>query len=445
MRGRSKQQLSFGDGFIDPSLFSLDEELTQVESLLTDRKLLSPFEDVFDPTMGRPGTPIEVYLRMLYLKFRWGLSYEEVEREVRERIPWRFFCHLSLQDTVPDATTLVKLNQRFGEKRIATLNKTLVKHLVKQHSIKPRRIRIDSTTLEANIIYPTDIGLVHQVVKTLTRTAHKLGQKVANHTRATKRALARMGASLKSSSKDKKARLQKSLRTTARLAQDTVSQCRTALMRLKRPPAERAGKKTTVALQERFEQQIEVAEQILEQTEQKLAEAATIPDRIVSLYDPEARPICKGKLAKPTEFGRTLQVMQDASGLVLDYDIHLGNPSDKKQALPLAKRFKKLFGRPPTELAADKGYYSPDNLTNLKDLGLRHVGIAKIGRLTGRERRRQKSRWFKRLFRFRCGIEACISMLKRCFGLGRILARGTPSTATWVGFAIFSYNLWQMT
>jgi IS5 family transposase len=438
MRGRSRQQLSFGDGFIDPSLFSLDEELTQVDSLLTDRKLLAPFEEVFDPTMGRPGTPIDVYLRMLYLKFRWGLSYEEVEHEVRERIPWRFFCHLSLQDTVPDATTLIKLNQRFGEERIATLNKLLVKHLIKTKSIKPRRIRIDSTTLEANITYPTDITLMHQVVKTLTRTAQKLGQKVANHTRATKRALAQMGASLKSKSKDKKARLHKSLRATSRLAQDTLAQCRTALKRLKR----RQG---TSSLQQRFEQHLAVAEQLLEQTEQKLAGCASIPERLVSFYDPEARPICKGKLAKPTEFGRTLQLVQDASGLLLDYEIHLGNPSDKEQLLPLTKRFKKHFGRAPTELAADKGYYRQDNLTKLKELGVRRAGIAKIGRLTGMERRRQKSRWFKRLFRFRCGMEASISMLKRCFGLGKILARGSPSTAIWVGLAILSYNLWQMT
>ena len=438
MRGRSRQQLSFGDGFIDPALFSLDEELTEVDSLLTDRTLLAPFEDVFDPTMGRPGTPIDVYLRMLYLKFRWGLSYEEVEREVRERIPWRFFCHLSLQDAVPDATTLVKLNQRFGEERIAKLNKRLVKHLVKTKSIRPRRIRIDSTTLEANIIYPTDIGLIHHVVKTLTRTAHKLGQKVVNHTRATKRALAQMGVSLKSKSKDKKARVQKSLRSMARLAQETVSQCRTALMRLK-------PERTTTALRDRFEQQISLAKEILEQTAQKISGAESIPERIVSFHDPEARPICKGKLAKPTEFGRTLQVTQDASGVVLDYGIHLGNPSDKERLVPLVKHFKKLFGRAPTEAAADKGYYSSDNLTALKELGVHYTGIAKIGRLTGKERRRQKSRWFKRLFRFRCGIEACISMLKRCFGLGRILARGSPNTATWVGFAIFSYNLWQMT
>ncbi len=111
MRGQSSQQLTFGEGFINPELFQLDEELQEVDKLLCDKSLLKPFEESFDSTMGRSGTPVDVYLRMMYLKFRFGLAYEEVEREVRERLPWRRFCHLSLMDTVPDSTTLIKLNQ----------------------------------------------------------------------------------------------------------------------------------------------------------------------------------------------------------------------------------------------------------------------------------------------------------------------------------------------
>ena len=115
MRRAISQQMSFGDGFIDPSLYQLDEELKKVDELLSQGPLLKPFE-ALDESMGRPGTPAGIYLRMMYLKFRWGLSYEEVEIEVRERLPWRYFCHLSLMDTVPDATTLIKLNQRLGER-----------------------------------------------------------------------------------------------------------------------------------------------------------------------------------------------------------------------------------------------------------------------------------------------------------------------------------------
>lgn len=432
MRGETSQQLSFGDGFIDPSLYELDEELKRVDQLLSQKEFLKPFEDIFSETMGRPGTPIPVYLRMQYLKSRFGLSYEEVEREVAERIPWRFFCHLSLQDRVPDSTTLIKLNQRFGDERLALLNKALVKHLVKSKAIRPRKIRIDSTTIETNIIYPTDLGLLHQVVKTLTHHAKEAGVKISNHVHATKKALARLGASLKSKNKQKKTQVKEALRKTSELASETIAECKNAMKRIS-------------AKRKNFTRDMEIAKKILEQTKQKLSGVTSIAERIVSLHDPEARPIRKGKLKKPNEFGRTLQLVQDSSGVILDYELQHGNPSDKMELLPLVTKFKKRFRQAPSELAADKGYYSEENIRHLKKMKVRRIGIAKIGRLTKNEKKKQHSRWFKNLQRFRCGIEAGISMLKRCFSLGNTQVRGTKATAVCVNWAIFSYNLWQLT
>ena len=436
MRKAISQQMSFGDGFIDPSLYQLDEELKKVDELLSQGPLLKPFEEVFDENMGRPGTSAGIYLRMMYLKFRWGLSYEEVETEVRERLSWRYFCHLSLMETVPDATTLIKLNQRFGEERVYDLNKQLVGHLVKHRAIKPRRIRIDSTTLEAHIAYPTDIGILHQAVRTLSRRASSLGQKIVSHVRATKRALARWGASSKAKPKERKSQGKKILKKVAQLATDTLAQSRQAL--------EQVSATAPTPLRQEFSQTIELTAKLIEQTQDKLA-GRRIPERIVSFFDPEARAIVKGKLDKPVEFGRTLQLVQDASGVIVHYEIHRGNPSDKTELISLVRQTKKVLKQAPRELATDRGYYSSENLNKLSRLGVRRVGIPKIGRLSRTEKRHQHRRWFKELQRFRCGIEAGISLLKRRFSLGRVLAKGSPATAVWTGFAIFAFNLWQQT
>jgi transposase, IS5 family len=241
MRRLISEQMSFGDGFIDASLYELDEELKKVDELLSNAQLLKPFEEVFDPSLGRPGTAVGIYLRMMYLKFRWGLSYEEVEREVRERLPWRYFCRLSLMDPVPDATTLIKLNQRFGQDRISGLNKHLVKQLMKSRSIKPRRIRIDSTTLESHISYPNDVGVIHQAIKTLTRTASSLGQKITSHVRATKRALFSWSQSAKGNPKERKEKGKKILHKVAKLAKHTVEQSRKAFQSLQDSEADRSA------------------------------------------------------------------------------------------------------------------------------------------------------------------------------------------------------------
>lgn len=438
MRTPIAQQFSFGDGFIDSSLYELDEELRKVDELLSQSTLLKPFEEVFDESMGRPGTPVGIYLRMMYLKFRWGLSYEEVEREVRERLPWRYFCHLSLMDTVPDSTTLIKLNQRFGEEQVAKLNKELVRSLVKTRSIKPRRIRIDSTTLEAHISYPNDVGVIHQAVKTLTRTAASLGKKITSHVRASKRALFAWSQTARAKPKERKEKGRKILKAAAKLAQHTVKESRKALHTLWR-----SGSEKSVPAREIFTQQIELAERVLSQTDEKLQGRKSIAQRIVSFHDAEVRPICKGKLNRPVEFGRTLQLVQDSSGVIVHYEIHGGSPNDKTQLLSLVRQTQKRLGVKPKELAADRGYYSADNVRELKKTRIKRVGIPKVGRLSATESRHQRKKWFRALQKFRCGMEAAISMLKRKFSLGRVLARGSPATAIWTGFAVFAYNLWQ--
>ena len=437
MRRSISQQMSFGDGFVDASLYELDEELKTVDELLSNTQLVKPFEEVFDETLGRPGTPAGIYLRMMYLKFRWGLSYEEVEREVRERLPWRYFCHLSLMDGVPDATTLIKLNQRFGEERVKGLNKRLIKELLKTRSLKPRRIRIDSTTLEAHISYPNDVGVIHQAVKTLTRTAASLGKKITSHVRATKRALFSWSQTAKANPKERKEKGRRLLKKVARLVQHTVAESRTTFHSL-------CGSATD-PLKQKFFEQIELAQTLLSQTEQKLAGKKSIPERIVSFHDAQARPICKGKLNKPVEFGRTLQLVQDSSGVIVHYEVHCGNPNDSTQLLSLVRQTKNSLAVKPKDLAADRGYYSADNVVKLGKAGIEKVSIPKVGRLSRAETTHQQKKWFRELQRFRCGIEAAISMLKRKFGLGRVLAKGSAGTAIWTGLAIFAYNLWQRT
>jgi IS5 family transposase len=131
--------------------------------------------------------------------------------------------------------------------------------------------------------------------------------------------------------------------------------------------------------------QIGLAKELLEQTEKKLAGQRSIRDRIVSFFDPHARAIVKGKLDKPVEFGRTMELVQDDSGVIVHYEVHPGNPSDKVHLLSLVRQTKKVLNQSPQELAADRGFYSAQNLRKLRRLKVRRVGIPKIGRLTPSE------------------------------------------------------------
>ena len=256
----------------------------------------------------------------------------------------------------------------------------------------------------------------------------------------TKRALFSWSQTAKAAPKERKAKGRKILKKVAQLAKHTVQQSRKAFQSLRGSASDESAK-----LKQRFFEQIELAQIILSQTEQKLQGNKSIPQRIVSFHDSEARPIRKGKLNKAVEFGRTLQLVQDSSGVIVHYEVHRGNPRDSTQLLSVLRQAKTRLGIKPKELAADRGYYSADNVLKLGKAGIEKVGIPKIGRLNRKEKRHQRKKWFRQLQRFRCGIEAYISMLKRKFGLGRVLAKGSAGTAIWTGLAIFAYNLWQRT
>ena len=144
--------------------------------------------------MGRPTIHLATYLRMMYLKYRYKLGYETLVKEVKDSFAWRHFCHFSLEDRVPDSTTMIKLTHKYGEDTVRDLNDTLVLKLKEEKVIRGRKLRIDTTVVEADIHYPTDTGLLADGVRVITRTVLKLkkmgaevGSGFVNHTRKVKK------------------------------------------------------------------------------------------------------------------------------------------------------------------------------------------------------------------------------------------------------------------
>ena len=119
---------------------------------------------------------------------------------------------------------------------------------------------------------------------------------------------------------------------------------------------------------------LDATRRIAAQTRQRMA--GTTPEgatRRVSLHDPDARPIAKGRLGKPVEFGAKAQVCDNADGIVLDHDVQPGNPADAPRLKPAVERVEKRTGQTPRTVAADATMFSPSwtllkHITNLKIL-----------------------------------------------------------------------------
>ena len=92
------------ESLLPPELLRLPEELARVDALLDDPAFFAPFAPHFHPVLGRPSTPAECYLRLMFLKFRYRLGYESLCAEVSDSISWRRFCRIPLdgQGAAPD-------------------------------------------------------------------------------------------------------------------------------------------------------------------------------------------------------------------------------------------------------------------------------------------------------------------------------------------------------
>ena len=187
---------------------------------------------------------------------------------------------------------------------------------------------------------------------------------------------------------------------------------------------------------------MKLTELIADQSEQHLA-GKKVANRLVSIVDPGARPIVKGKLDKPVEFGRTFELVQDDSGYIADHLVHQGNPHDGTLLPDMIDRHQERFPDQLKAVAADTAFGSQENRHILSAHGITRIGIPWRGKPPPGIRAKQSRPWFRKLRAFRAGIEGTISFLHRKFGLKRSMYRGDHGTAIWVNLSIMTANLYR--
>ncbi|NLX90539.1 MAG: hypothetical protein GXZ07_02945 [Firmicutes bacterium] len=297
LHNEKDKQMDLFEAGLPKELFELDEELKKIDEFLNDERFMEPFLEHFNSSTGRPTVPVETYLRMMYLKHRHGLGYETLVNEISDSIKWRTFCKLKLTDPVPDSTTLIKATKRYGEKITSEINELLVEKAREKKVIRGRKLRVDSTTVEADIHYPTDASLLADGIKAVSKTIKKLrksGEEAAQDFRDRTRS-AKKRAFKASNARGKKDQINKITSELVEIAEKVVG----------------SAKKIKDQLEDRhlgtkLGRQTEILEQVIQQTKEVLTGNTHIPDRVVSIFDPEARPLKKGNRRVPVEFGRKL-------------------------------------------------------------------------------------------------------------------------------------------
>jgi len=421
----------------DPELMMVLLERWRREVVETGRAVLSD---------GRPTIAMQTYVRLMVLKARYRWGYRVLVAEVSDSIHLRRFCRISLSDRVPDESTVRKLTRRIGSETVSELTRSLIETAVREKRFAPRAVRIDSTVVEADVKYPTDADLAAHGVKVLAREGRKLAGLVKEHKRRVRDRSRSMGRKLRALTRtirrrsgEAKAEVLALTEQTGELLERSITEARNLAAHARRR-ARGLGASTKRRAAQRLEELADRCEKVATQIRRRV-KGEPISDRLVSLADPDARPIRKGKLGKPNEFGYVSQICEatehtrrGARGLVVPAATRLGNPAEDTLLPDTIAELARL-GIRPREIALDGGFNPGPTRQTLNDHGLTPERVFISGRQQPGSRRTQR-----RLQRYRTGAEGRISHLKRGYGLGRSRLKGDQGRQIWTGWAILAYN-----
>ncbi|HUY58924.1 MAG TPA: transposase [Solirubrobacteraceae bacterium] len=450
----AEQQECLWDEALPIEVRELPEDLAALDLLLSDPELLWPLVERWREefretgrlvlTEGRPTIPLETYVRLMVLKARYRWGYRSLVAEVSDSIHLRRFCRISLVERVPDESTVRKLTRRIGAETVSEITRAMIVKATREKRFRPRAVRIDSTVIEADIKHPTDTGLASVGVGALAREgrglARLVGEKkvrVRDRSRAMGGKLRAVARTIRRRSGEAKSEVLELTKQTGELLERSISEAR-KLARAARRRARGRGAEAKLKAAERLEELTDRCEKVASQIRQRIA-GEKITDRVVSLSDPDARPIRKGKIGKVTEFGYVSQLAEvtehtrrGARGLILPASHQIGNPSENT-LLPATVTELTRLGITPREVALDGGFQPTPTNAAFAELGAKTIFIAGHQEPASRHTRR-------RLARYRTGTEGRISHLKRRYGLGRSRLKGDEGEQIWTEWSILAYN-----
>jgi transposase, IS5 family len=432
-----------------------DDLLEAVDPLLNDPALLELVRQCLasrspqSTSTGRPGISPDRLLRSCVLKHIKGWSFRELERELCSNLIYRRFTHYDGEAT-PDFTSFSRLFALLSPSVTQEIHQRVVEVACEHGVAEGRKLKTDTTCVEASIHYPTDSSLLADGIRVLSRglariaTECKSGAvKVVNHVRSVKYRLLEISRAAKSLTPANQERMKKSYEKLVDLTKRVVGQAGKVMKHFHEGKLAIVGSRLSVFAQmASIEHFVPLVRNVIHQTQERVFRGNThVEGKIISLFEPHSQVIRKGKADKPNEFGRLVRIDEVENGIVSGYEVLEGNPADTGSFLPALEHHQSCFGRIPEMVTADRGFFSAHNEREAKKLGVKQVAIPARGRLSGKRAQHQKQRWFRRALRWRAGIERTMSHLKHPFSMARARYKADPGFQRYVGWCVITKNL----
>ena len=425
-RALREEKVKFGTGDELDEMSRILEEAGGLDEVY--QAVLVDVADRVSYKVGQEGLSGEQIVKLGLLRKRLGLTYRGLAESTADSLSVRRFLDLRPGE-VWKRSTIHQNVKAVKESTWAMLNACLTGYAIKQGYEDGASIRADTTTVEANIHYPTDASLLNDGVRVLCRTL-AAAQDIAgtaieyiDHRRRAKTKLYRIN----NTHREEKRHPQ--YLELMRVARATVCHAEQALKII--PKLTGLNSYDDLRLHDcenTLKTYIPRVKQVIDQSYRRIVkkEAVPVAEKIVSIFEEHSDIIVKG--FRDVVFGHKVCITTGVSCLVLRLEVLDGNPKDSTLVPGILAGHKAAFNVAPKAAAFDGCFASTANRDLLKEGGVKQVTFSKNLSMK-LESLVSSARIHKKLLRFRAGIEGCISFLKRVFSFGRVMDRSKETFA----------------
>ena len=400
------------------------------------------------PETGRNGLSAQQVLRSLVLQRVKNWNYRELRERINDGYTLRRFTRF-YSKLVPKHDAFNRAFNRLTPVTIEVINELLIQSAVALGLENGKKLRVDTTVVETDIHYPTDSTLLWDTVRVVTRLIGDLDellpQGVLGFTNRSRSARRRMQEIMRTAPKKRPRRLASKYRELIHTTEQVVGNAREVLKKTERISSIDLMTEIAIkAIRKHLEHYCGLGDRVIDQARRRVLDNEQVPneEKIFSIFETHTDLIKRGKILKPVEFGHKVYIAESARGLITQYQVLDGNPTDDVQVEPSLKRHLETFGGVPKIYSADRGFFSKENIEHCTKAGVELVCIPQRGgKKTTEQASYEKSPSFKEGQRFRAGIEGRISVLFRGRGMKRCLAEGRERFELLVGAAVLANNL----
>ncbi len=448
-------QLTFADLEFLRQGIDMDENLKKISEFLdtqpevVERVRQDLQRGLKNPHTGRKGLTPEQTLRSYVLRRVKDWDYRELRERIADGYSLRRFTRFN-GSPVPKKHKA--FNDAFNKLRpptVKAINDLVVRGAVALGLEDGSKLRVDTTVSETDIHHPTDNTLLWDVVRVVTRLVGRLGELlpkgIPGFTDRTRSARRRMQEIQRMTARQRHDQQEEKYRELIRTTEQVVGNARQVLEKTK--DVHVVDVMDDIAIQElrrMIEHYSQLGDRVIDQTRRRVLKGEQVPanEKIYSIFETHTDLIKRGKIQKPIEFGHKIFLAESARGLITQYRVLDGNPSDHIHVKPSLEHHKAVFGYAPDLYSGDRGVFTEENIQECEKAGVKLVCIPQCGGKRSSEREAfEKSPAFKKGQRFRAGIEGRISVLFRGRGMKRCLAEGRERFELFVGACVLANNL----